>query len=194
MQKHARYRFGLLLAAQCAAFFLHHPALAGDWSGDVGLELRAFTTRSSTPAIPNSNLSLYLHPEYYHDWDNDRIVIAPFVRLDENDPERSHADLREAYWRHSFETAELTLGLRRVFWGVTESAHLVDIINQTDLVENLDTEDKLGQPMISLSLIRDWGTVDLFVMPYFRERTFSSQNARLNGPLYIDESAARFES
>jgi len=54
------------------------------------------------------------------------------------------------------------------FWGVTEFQHLVDIINQTDLVENIDTEDKLGQPMINLALINDWGTVDLFIMPYFR--------------------------
>ena len=36
-----------------------------------------------------------------------------------------------------------------------------------DLVENIDTEDKLGQPMLNLAFIQDSGTVDFFVMPYF---------------------------
>ena len=86
------------------------------------------------------------------------------------------------------------IGLRKVFWGVTESAHLVDIVNQTDLVENIDTEDKLGQPMVNLTLLRDWGTLDLFLMPWFRERTFPGADGRPRAPLYVDESAARYES
>ena len=32
------------------------------------------------------------------------------------------------------------------FWPQTESAHLVDVINQTDFLEGLDREKKLGQP------------------------------------------------
>ena len=47
----------------------------------------------------------------------------------------------------------MRLGLRKVYWGVTESQHLVDVINQTEGVENLDGEDKLGQPMLNLALI-----------------------------------------
>ncbi len=81
-----------------------------------------------------------------------------------------------------------------MFWGVTESRHLVDIINQTDLVENIDGEDKLGQPMVNLALIRDWGTVDLFVLPYFRERTFPGGDGRLRTVPRVDADRARFES
>ena len=65
-----------------------------------------------------------------------------------------------------------------MFWGVTELRHLVDIINQTDLVENLDGEQKLGQPMVQLTLLKDWGTLDFFAMPYFRERTFTGPDGR----------------
>jgi hypothetical protein len=89
---------------------------------------------------------------------------------------------------------ELSVGLKKVFWGVTESAHLVDIINQTDAIENIDTEDKLGQPMVNLTFLKDWGTVDLFIMPRFRERTFSSLEGRLRAPFDVDESGARYES
>ncbi len=182
----------LLLAALAAAL----PAAAGEWSGDFGLEARGFTSGPLDPAQHENNLSLYVQPEHYHDWDdgNQRFVITPFLRIDQGDPERSHFDLRELYWRKSFESMELSVGLKKVFWGVTESAHVVDIINQTDAVENVDTEDKLGQPMINLTFLRDWGTVDLYVMPWFRERTFAGRVGRLRPPVYVDESGARYES
>ena len=35
--------------------------------------------------------------------------------------------------------------------------------NQTDGVEDIDSEDKLGQPMVNLTLERDWGALDLYV-------------------------------
>ena len=85
--------------------------------------------------------------------------------------------LREAYWAYedwSYKGTEIELlvGINKVFWGVTESVHLVDIVNQTDLVEDLDQEDKLGQPMVNLALQHDWGLLNIYLLPYFRERTF----------------------
>jgi hypothetical protein len=81
-----------------------------------------------------------------------------------------------------------------VFWGVTEFHHLIDIINQTDLVENIDTEDRLGQPMLQFSLVRDWGILDMYAMPYFRERLFPGEDARLGIGLPILDDDAQYES
>ena len=47
-------------------------------------------------------------------------------------------------------TGRLLVGAAKVFWGTAESRHLVDIINQTDAVEDIDEEDKLGQPMVKV--------------------------------------------
>jgi len=58
-----------------------------------------------------------------------------------------------------------------------------------DLVEALDGEDKLGQPMVNLTARRDWGEVSLFLMPWFRERTFPGKNGRLRFPLVTDGEA-----
>jgi len=116
------------------------------------------------------------------------------VRWDENDDERSHADIRELTWLKAADTWELRAGIRKVFWGVTESQHLVDIINQTDLVEATDGEEKLGQPMVNLALISDWGTLDLFVLPGFRERTFPGEKGRLRFSPRIDRSQTTYES
>ena len=77
-------------------------------------------------------------------------------------------------------------GVGQIFWGVTESQHLVDIVNQTDFVESIDGEKKLGQPMVNFAWINDWGTLDLFLLPGFRERTFQGKEGRLRFPLVID--------
>ncbi len=55
---------------------------------------------------------------------------------------------------------EILAGLNKVFWGVAESRHQV---------EDIDEEDKLGQPMLNLTTLRDWGTVSLFILPGFSE-------------------------
>lgn len=170
---------------------------AGEWSGYSGLEFRGFTqSAQDTRQDHSTNFSFAFESEYYHDWDNGNqsVAFVPFFRLDENDNERTHFDIRELTYLKAAENWELRLGIRKVFWGVTEFQHLVDVINQTDLVENIDTEDKLGQPMVNLALINDWGTVDLFVMPYFRDRYFPGTTSRLRTIPHIDQGRSQFES
>lgn len=77
---------------------------------------------------------------------------------------------------------------------MTESQHLVDIINQTDYVENPDGEEKLGQPMINLSYSGNLGIVDLYLLTGFRQRTYPGENGRLRLPITLHESEALFES
>lgn len=132
-----------------------------------------------------TNNSVALESETVLSWEDgqQRLTIKPFVRLDERDSERQHADLREFIWHKITPDFEIKAGIGKVFWGVTESQHLVDIINQTDLVEKIDGEEKLGQPMLQLLLEREWGNLDLFVLPYQRERTFAGPDARLSSGL-----------
>ncbi len=127
------------------------------------------------------NNSVSLELELFNSWDDDAqsISFKPFFRQDEMDDERTHGDIRELIWNKLSDEYELKVGIGKVFWGVTESAHLVDIINQTDGVESIDGEAKLGQPMVQVLLERDWGNLDVFILPYFRERTFAGIDARL---------------
>lgn len=134
------------------------------------------------------NQSLAFRTELYKELEGDQsMTFKPFFRLDENDDERTHFDVRELIWHKVADEYELKAGIGKVFWGVTESQHLVDIINQTDAVESLDGEEKLGQPMVQLLLERDWGNLDLFILPYHRERTFVGKEGRLGaGQEYAD--------
>ena len=172
------------------------PVGAVDLSGRIELEPRGFMQSSAHPGQNRHGLSLAVQPELYHEFDDggQSLLFSPFVRLDSADDERTHFDVRELLYQRVFDAAELRIGIGRVFWGVTESYHLVDVINQTDLVENIDREDKLGQPLVNLTLIRDWGAVDLFVLPGFRERTFPGREGRLRSEPFIDTERATYES
>ena len=168
----------------------------GELSGYLAIESRIFPRTPLTAEQHKGNLSLSFQPEFYHEWagGDQSLLFVPFLRLDQHDQERTHFDIRELFWQNIGESWELRIGLRKVFWGVTESQHLVDIINQTDLVENPDSEDKLGQPMVNFSWIHNWGTLDFFVLPGFRERTFPGSRGRLRFPLRADTDQAVYES
>nr|VFJ52781.1 MAG: hypothetical protein BECKDK2373C_GA0170839_103729 [Candidatus Kentron sp. DK] len=138
-------------------------------------------------------------------------AIVPFARFDADDDERTHVDIRQLYWLYHGKGWEVLAGIDKVFWGVAESRHLVDIVNQTDLVEDPDEEDKLGQIMIRLTMdlkpalgmtrIIDreeskqrpgWGKLSLFLLPGFRERPFPGQEGRLRASIPVDQDNSVF--
>jgi hypothetical protein len=167
---------------------------ANEWSGNVALETRLFA-QDGAPQQERAYYSLAAQPEYFHKWDDGKqsFTFVPFARVD-RDAARTHLDVRELTWLYATSTYEMRLGVRKVFWGVTEAEHLVDIINQTDALESPDGKDKLGQPMLNLALIQSWGTLDLFVLPGFREREFPGVEGRPRALLPVDSSQTSFDS
>lgn len=169
-----------------------------EFSGYVAGETRIFPQSPKFDEQDDAHVSpsAVLQPELRYEWNrrDDRVTFIPFLRLDADDENRTHGDIRELNWFHVGDDWDSVLGIGKVFWGVAESRHLVDIVNQTDLVESPDQEDKLGQPMANLNLLRDWGTLSVFVLPGFRERTFPDDDARLRGALPIASGDATYES
>jgi hypothetical protein len=194
----SRLPLRMLLAALGAVWTLLQPSplSAGEWSGQVSLELRTFFHAPLDPEQPRVSSSAFFRVEFYHEWSEgtQSLLAVPYFRLDQTDPERTHFDIRELFWQKVADTWEVRAGVGKVFWGVTESQHLVDIINQTDFVENIDGEEKLGQPMVNLALMRSWGTLDLFVLPGFRKRTFPGEKGRPGFPLRVATELTQFSS
>lgn len=161
--------------------------------GSATFETRLFPNGPAFPDQRRATMSpsVALEPEFV--WEKgagDRqLRITPFVRFDAHDERRTHFDVREAGALFLGNGWTLFAGVGKVFWGKTEAHLLVDIVNQTDAVEDIDGEDKLGQPMLSATLEMERGAIDVFVLPYFRERTFAGDRGRLRGPLPILESA-----
>ncbi|MGV7220853.1 MAG: hypothetical protein ACQ9MH_04950 [Nitrospinales bacterium] len=178
-----------------ALIFVSGLVSAHEFSGYVAGEARVFANDALHSGQEDHSASFALQPEYYHEFEGgSSFTFVPFLRVDSADNKRTHFDVRELTFLWYEEDFELRMGVRKVFWGQTEILHLVDIINQTDLVENIDFEDKLGQPMINLSIARDWGTLDFFLLPWFRERTFPGVGGRLRFPFVIDTDNPIYES
>lgn len=175
---------------------LEPPEYSGEWSGYVSFDTRLFFQSPEFSDQENQDFSLAFKPEYYVDWADGKqqFGFSPFFRYDTADDQRTHADIRELYWRIEHERFIAKVGLDVVFWGVTESQHLVDIINQTDLIENIDGEEKLGQPMLNLDYLSQWGNWQFYVLPYFRERTFPGKQGRLRTEPAVDTRRPEYES
>ena len=166
-----------------------------EFSGYAGFETRWFPNDAQFPEqLHGAQNSLLIEPEWIIENGDHQFSFIPFARIDARDDDRTHADIREAYWLYIQDDWELLVGVNREFWGVTESRHLVNVLNQIDQVENIDEEDYLGQAMINLSIQKDFGRFSFYVLPLFRERTFPGDDGRLRAPLVVDEDDAEYES
>jgi hypothetical protein len=185
----------LLLPFFAFALLQYTQLFAVEINGDLSLEGFLFLSDPAWHHQEMQSVSISANVEYFHDFKNNlSLTLEGFYRLDSQDKERTHGDLRLAEFLYYTDNFEITAGLGRVFWGATEFVHLVDIINQTDQVEALDGEQKLGQPMLHLSIPKDWGVMEAFALPWFRERTFPGANGRFRTPLPVATEKAQYES
>ncbi len=170
-----------------------------EFYGTVSLENRWFPESAAHAGQRSADTAVVAEPSLYLETaDGTSFTLETFLRYDSADPERRLADVREAYvllvGLIEDEEWELRLGFDHVFWGVAESRHLVDIINQTDLVANPNEEVKLGQPMGHLTVSGDWGVAELFAMPWHRPRTYPGRHGRLRGAFVVDNDRVTYES
>lgn len=175
------------------------PAAAGEFTlrGYIEPEARIFTESASSPRQKDTGHSVAAEAtfQYLPESNDGSFVFTPFVRLDQRDSERSHWDIREARYAHYGSDWEIRVGIDKVFWGVTEAVHLVDVINQLDLIEDpIKQEEKLGQPMIRLRSFQSFGTLEAFILPGFRERTFPGKDGRPATNIPVDQKLTQYES
>jgi hypothetical protein len=174
----------------------------GDLFGWFDAQARFFPQQAANPlGIPPQNNywfngSLAWEPGFFMnvtDYMNFELIL--FGRVDQHDRNRTHGDIREGFFELFFNEWTLGFGIHKVFWGVTESRHLVDIINQTDLVEDFDTDIKLGQAMVTTSYTNDKaGIFSLYVMSWARPLVFPGPLGRPTLPIPVDNSIRLYES
>lgn len=173
------------------------PVRATEWRGYVTAEYRGFAHAGLEPAQARGYASFAAQPEFWTEWQGGRqsLTITPFYRWDRFDRKRTRGDLRELLWLYVGRGLELRAGIGKVFWGVTETQHLVDVVNQIDLVESPDRKEKLGQPMAAATWLTAAGNWELYVLPLFRERTFPGEKGRLRTIPRVDtDQDALYES
>ncbi len=194
--RRALYGGAWILTTTCAA---ETSAVELDLSGHINIESRWYPESAAYAGQSGHAGGIVLEPELYFQSETDwSFNLTPFLRYDAADSNRSHIDLREAYFLMFGDAGdgewELRLGVDRVFWGVVESNHLVDIINQTDLVDHPNEEVELGQLMAHATWSGEWGAAELFVLPHHRKRTFPGHGGRLRSSIIIDQDNPSYES
>ena len=107
---------------------------AQEFSGNIAVEALTFRQPGQFAGQMDDNLTLSFEPRWTGDWnDGDDSWSAEFyLRADNKDAGRQHADIRELLWLGLDGDNEWRVGINTMFWGVTESQHLVDVINQID--------------------------------------------------------------
>ncbi len=170
-----------------------------EFYGTFSVESRWFPDSPAHAGQRDTDASFVAEPSLYLETaDGTSFTLETLLRYDNTDAERNLADLREAYLLLlgliGEDEWELRLGYDHVFWVVAESRHLVDIVNQTDLVANPNEEVKLGQPMAHLTLSGEWGVAELFALPWHRSRTYPGRHGRLRGAFVVDNGRERYES
>lgn len=167
-----------------------------DVTATLSTEARGFLDApSNATAFNGTDASVALEVEVV--WENPdrdkRLTVTPYMRWDARDDDRRYGDLREFLFLQSGDTWDLRVGVSKVFWGVTESQHLVDVINQSDFREGIDGEAKLGQPMVNFDWLTDAaGTFGFYYLPYSREREFPGVEGRLRPAPPVELGAARW--
>lgn len=159
---------------------------------ELGFDYRIFPEKSTRyPNDQNSQFSGYLKPELelFPPDSKFEYKFSGFLRNDSSDDARDYFEIKELFVQYVDDNFDLTIGSIQNFWGVTESAHIVDIINQKDFREDLDGEEKLGQPSIRYRRYFDMDLFSFYIMPYFRERPSSTFNKRFSSALPVNSSS-----
>lgn len=169
--------------------------LGAQWQARASIEGSAYRQPGPYDAgsLPPTEAVLTVDGSFFHEWNDGRTTLyaAPFLRLDPRGA-RTRVDLRDLNVRAIGDRWEVAIGMKDVFWGAAESRRLVDGVNQRDLVGGGEQYLRMGQLMANGTMMRPWGTVDLLVLPWFRERTFDAHSGMLWSPLPVDASRATY--
>jgi hypothetical protein len=148
-------------------------------NNEVGFDIREFHKEEAHSGQKNT-YSNYLSSEIYLEISEQINFIAePYYRYDHNDKERSLFNFKENYLIYLQGNSEVKLGIAEIFWGVTESKNLVDIINVYDGTDG-DQKAKLGQSMLSYSTYSErLGIFDFYYLPFFSKKPQIGESGRL---------------
>lgn len=163
-------------------------------TGELVLESRYFIEDPIyQEQLTNQNF-ISIQPKFNYYLENTIFTFEPIVKFGNKAINDDYFDIRKLLITHFVDDFEINIGIDKIFWGQMESLNLVNIINQTDFLSSIDGDDKLGQPMVSVSYKLDMGIITMYALPYFREREFPSLKERLRPPLDINQDYTMYES
>ena len=181
-------------AAILIAILLFSICSANEIHSNIGIENRAFI--DGDVAGHKFSTAIRGQVDYTKEpFESQSIDIDVDFLFDDLDHSRRYINIAELRW--SFFPAnswEYRVGYNTVFWGVVESVNIVDVINPRIIVDDPEGDSKFGQLMANARYMNGDQTLDIYVLPGFREVEYSDANQLLSPLLPISEESAIFES
>lgn len=165
-----------------------------EYRGPVALDARAWFAPPAEPTQSEGvGVSFMAEPELSVAGARAALVVRPFARVDSQDPARTHYDVRRAELTWAKGGLALGAGAGLFHWGVLDGARLADVVNQLDLVEDADMDQKLGQPYAGGTWSSEALSLQVLYLPYHRARTFPGLAGRLRPSTGIDPADPTYE-
>ena len=152
-----------------------------DWeiNHEIVFEIREFHKQEAYSNQKNTYSSYYKSELFITISDNSNFISEPYFRYDHNDKNRTLFDLKVNKFTYFKDNYEIKFGIDEVFWGITESKNIVDIINSNDSTAG-DLKEKLGQPLLAYTFFSDnIGYMDFYYLPQLIKSSQISQEGRL---------------
>ncbi|MEL6189085.1 MAG: hypothetical protein AAFU79_31065, partial [Myxococcota bacterium] len=102
-----------------------------------------------------------------------------FGRLDSQDFNRTILVVEELWAEWDLGDLEIRVGADILNWTATEAFHPADIINARNLDSDVESYEKIGEPMVALSYDVGVGNITAYFFPYYSEPIFPASSSRL---------------
>jgi len=168
--------------------------IANNLQWKLGLLVDVFPVSGLNQGQEDYRSLLSVSPSYHKVFGNSEIDFGASLYVSSEGRGQDYFDITELNYMYQHDSWTIEAGIKKVFWGVVESRHLVDVINQQDLRQFPDIDAKLGQPMIHYTLQFDESALGLFALPYFRTRVYPEVHQRFSLPLTVDNEREQYES
>lgn len=163
---------GILLTMSCTSV-LAQP-LIDTLNVDLAATSRYYFEETATPEIGIDDIAYGARGEVQaaHRFGVIKLDAKIFANWDSADDNRRYTDIRQVKVSGRWGNISAAAGIETFFWGVSESINLVNVINQSDIRESLDTKVKQGQTFASLSYRLAAGELAVYFLPTFTARDF----------------------
>jgi hypothetical protein len=186
----------VLLTLSALSLLTSSSCLADPLLDNVNLDLAAtgryyFNEHDKNHTVENQlSHGVKAEAKFNYKFDQLKFNSHIFTNWNSADESRRYSDIREA--NISFRHNELTFGagINTFFWGVSESINVVNVLNQSDMLESIDGKVKLGQTFVSVKTRIINNDVSFYYLPSFTEQDFPERPSYglpvYDGALYED--------
>ncbi|QEW22487.1 hypothetical protein LA6_004712 [Marinibacterium anthonyi] len=190
-------RQGAILAAGLVALGAPGAAVAQDFTygGSFETTLRYYPEDGLLPGETEQGFAPIINGEFNTRTELDfGTVVFEVSGLYNTETGEGYADIPRGYFQYFGEGWDVLVGSNIEYWGVSESTHVVDSINQRYVIDQTVDYISLGQPMVNLNLgVGFNSTLSLYGLLYFRDRAQPNAATRFRSPFLMSNADAVYE-